>query len=358
METQTNHEHELEEELSPHSEPIEEQFGRGGGKLGGSGVNGFPLLYPLWVEQSKPLPTMHRAAVWTVSLILKTIFLTMAVEKGRAEVKHRIMLALTLERLNYVINKSFPTLGDKPTNKERRAYEAFKNDDLMIKTIMLTFMEDELIRVFEDCRMANVFDIISSKYSTTTMHVQLLLEQYNSYKMNESNKVFDHVNKMLVMDKDPPVVENVISDNMQICTILNSLPLSWDMAVTALRATRHIENTKEGLIRMEDLSLGMQEVYMGNNHCDVMGVRSYRLNVGSTNVILTEVLYVPSMRRNRVSVLALTGKVAWKLDAPDKQLVLSNWIRVSKLQGLALYASKVDDVTILDDMVSVECRYV
>ncbi|XP_031493236.1 uncharacterized protein LOC116259513 [Nymphaea colorata] len=150
--------------------------------------------------------------------------------------KRRIMLALTLERLIYVINKPFPTLGDKPTDEEKKEYEAFENDDLMARTIMLTFMEDDLIRVFEDCPTAkDMLDSISSKFNTTTtMHVQLLLEQYTSYKMKESDKVVDHVNKMLVMAKDLAVVGNVISDNMQICTILNSLPSSWDMAVTAL----------------------------------------------------------------------------------------------------------------------------
>ncbi|KAF3789698.1 hypothetical protein EJ110_NYTH05244 [Nymphaea thermarum] len=141
-----------------------------------------------------------------------------------------------MERLIYVINKSFPILGDKPTDKEMRAYEAFKNDDLMAKTIMLIFMEDELIRIFEDCPTAKkMFDTISSRYTTTTtMHVCLLLEKYNSYKMKESDRVIDHVNKMLVMAKDLAVVGNVISDNMQICTILNSLPPSWDMIVTTM----------------------------------------------------------------------------------------------------------------------------
>uniref|UniRef100_A0A5K0ZQ04 Integrase catalytic domain-containing protein n=1 Tax=Nymphaea colorata TaxID=210225 RepID=A0A5K0ZQ04_9MAGN len=74
-------------------------------------------------------------------------------------------------------------------------------------------------------------------------------------------------------------------------------------------ATRHIAKTKEDMIHMENLSPGMQKVYMGNNsYCDVMGVGTYRLNVDGTSIILTEVLYVPSMRRNLVSVPALTGK--------------------------------------------------
>ncbi|KAF3790622.1 hypothetical protein EJ110_NYTH16182 [Nymphaea thermarum] len=73
-------------------------------------------------------------------------------------------------------------------------------------------------------------------------------------------------------------------------------------------ATRHITKTKEYVICMEDLSSG-HKVYMGNNsYCDIMGVGSYQLNVGDISVVLNEVLYVPSMRRNLVSVPALTGK--------------------------------------------------
>ncbi|KAF3786515.1 hypothetical protein EJ110_NYTH11733 [Nymphaea thermarum] len=150
--------------------------------------------------------------------------------------KRRIMLTLTLERLIYVISQPFPTLGDKPTDEEKSAYDSFTSDDLMAKTIMLTFMEDDQIRVFEDCPTAKeMFDVIASKYNTmTAMHIQLLQEQYNSYRMKESDNVMDHVNKMFVMAKDLAVVGNVISDNMQISTILNILPPSWEMAVTAL----------------------------------------------------------------------------------------------------------------------------
>ncbi|KAF3783885.1 hypothetical protein EJ110_NYTH31501 [Nymphaea thermarum] len=141
--------------------------------------------------------------------------------------KCRIILALTLERLICVINNLFLTLRDKPIVEEMRADEAFETDYLMAKTIMLVFMEDDLIKVFEDCSTAKeMFDTISSKYNTITMmHVQLLLEQYNSYKMKELDRVVDHVNKMLVMVKDLAVVGNVISDNM-IYTIMNSLPPS------------------------------------------------------------------------------------------------------------------------------------
>ncbi|KAF3787757.1 Retrovirus-related Pol polyprotein from transposon TNT 1-94 [Nymphaea thermarum] len=319
----------------------------------------------------------------------------------------------------------------------------------MAKTTMLAFMEDDQIRVFEDCPTAKeMFDTITSKYNTmTTMHVQFLQEQYNSYRMKESDDVMDHVNKMLVIAKDLAVMGNVMSDNMQISTILNSLPPSCDMAVTALsvqfdnltleklplqlalqqqrltkrnraelmivqekhigshvsvkpkqfknrndgkfkgnfvgtkksqgtvvkcyrcgkprhirkncrtrftnmkdnkgqgnynrrkpqgdsnrevicvvseclfadgdltgwwvdlRATCHIAKTKEGVINMKNLSLGTHKIYMGNNfYRDVLGIGAYRLNVGGISVVLNEVLYVPSMRRNLVSVPALTGK--------------------------------------------------
>ncbi|KAF3788080.1 Retrovirus-related Pol polyprotein from transposon TNT 1-94 [Nymphaea thermarum] len=273
------------------------------------------------------------------------------------------------------------------------------------------------------------------------------LSRYNSYRMKELDSVMNHVNKMLVMAKDLVVVGNVISDNMQISTILNSLPPSWDVAVTVLSlqfdnltleklpiqlalqqqrlarrknaelmtvqkkpatshvpvrpkqfknrndgkfkgnfvgtmktqgtivkcyrcgkpgnikknyrtkilnmkdnngqdnnnkrkpqgdsdrevicivseclfadgdltgwwvdsgATHHIAKTKEGMIHMEELSSGTNKVYMGNNsYCDVMGIGAYRQNVGGPSVVLNKVLYVPSMRRDLVSVLALTGK--------------------------------------------------
>ncbi|KAF3792772.1 Retrovirus-related Pol polyprotein from transposon TNT 1-94 [Nymphaea thermarum] len=101
------------------------------------------------------------------------------------------------------------------------------------------------------------------------------------------------------------------SDREVICVVSECLFADGDLTGWWVDsgATHHIAKTKEGVIHMENLSLKTHKVYMGNNsYCDVMGIGTYRLNVGGTSVVLNEVLYVPSMRRNLVSVPALTGK--------------------------------------------------
>ncbi|CAN6454213.1 unnamed protein product [Victoria cruziana] len=154
--------------------------------------------------------------------------------------KRRILLALTLERIAYVLKDPYPVLPENPSNEQREDHKklvtSFDDDDLIAKTIMIAYMEDNLAKVFEDHKTAkDVFEAVSSKYdSKTATHVQVLVQQCNSCKMKESDNVVDHMNKMMVMAKDLALVGNAISDPMQISIILNSLPPSWDMAVTAL----------------------------------------------------------------------------------------------------------------------------
>ncbi|MFV0960691.1 hypothetical protein QML37_30130, partial [Klebsiella pneumoniae] len=151
--------------------------------------------------------------------------------------KRRIMLALTLERLIYVVHQCVPEIKDDSTTEDKKVRDTFLNDDLMAQTIMLAYMEDDLIRVFEDHKTTKtMFEAISQKYdSTSRIHVQLLLDQYNSIKMKESDDIVDHVNKMMVMAKDLACAGNEIPEQMQISTILSSLPPSWRTEVIALR---------------------------------------------------------------------------------------------------------------------------
>lgn len=73
--------------------------------------------------------------------------------------------------------------------------------------------------------------------------------------------------------------------------------------------TRHIAKSIEGSINIKEVRVGNQKVYMGNNtYSDIMGIRSYRLNVGENNVLLTEVLFVSSMIRNLLYISILIEK--------------------------------------------------
>ena len=52
--------------------------------------------------------------------------------------------------------------------------------------------------------------------------------------MNEGDYIGDHINTMELLAKELADANNPMSDKMQVITILNSLPPSWDRIVTTL----------------------------------------------------------------------------------------------------------------------------
>ncbi|CAN6440078.1 unnamed protein product [Victoria cruziana] len=167
--------------------------------------------------------------------------------------KRRILLALTLERLVYVLEKPYLVFPDTPSDEQNKELKNYKVDDLMAKTIMLAYMDDDLIRFFEDYKTTKeMFEAIKAQYDVNTAtHVQVLLQKYSTLKIKEADNVTDHVNKMLVMAKDLAVLNNPIADTMQINIILNSLPPSYKMTVVALK-------TQFGSLNIDQLPLQLK----------------------------------------------------------------------------------------------------
>lgn len=68
--------------------------------------------------------------------------------------KHRFMLALTLEWTTYVLKDLCPILPENPTIEQlddlKKLTTAFKDDDLIVKTIIIVYMKDDLAKIFED----------------------------------------------------------------------------------------------------------------------------------------------------------------------------------------------------------------
>lgn len=69
---------------------------------------------------------------------------------------------------------------------------------------MIAYIEDELAKVFEDYKEAkDVFEVVCTKYGIrTTTHIMVLVQQYNSFKIKESDNIVDHINKMMAIAKD------------------------------------------------------------------------------------------------------------------------------------------------------------
>ena len=73
--------------------------------------------------------------------------------------------------------------------------------------------------------------------------------------------------------------------------------------------TQHEARSKELFVDLKEKKLGEQKVYMGNNtYSDVLGEGNYRLSINGIVVILSNVLYVLSVRRNLIFVSVLDKK--------------------------------------------------
>ena len=85
-------------------------------------------------------------------------------------------------------------------------------------------------------------------------------------------------------------------------------PLSDDWWINTA-ATRHIARSKELFVDLKEKKLGEQKVHMGNNtYSDVFGEGNCRLSINGIVVILSNVLYIPNVRRNLISVFVLDKK--------------------------------------------------
>lgn len=100
-----------------------------------------------------------------------------------------IMLALTLKRIGNVLKEPSPMLPENPIEEPLKDHQklaiSFNDNDLIVKIIMTTYIEVDLVKSFKDDQIAKeVFKVVSTKYDTkTTTHIQVLVQQYNSYKM-------------------------------------------------------------------------------------------------------------------------------------------------------------------------------
>ncbi|KAK2985165.1 hypothetical protein RJ640_011986 [Escallonia rubra] len=75
-------------------------------------------------------------------------------------------------------------------------------------------------------------------------------------------------------------------------------------------SSRHVAKTRKNFVEMRDVKASDHKLSMGNNmYCDVLGVGTVKILLpGQNNLILTDVLYVPNMRRNLLYVPRMDEK--------------------------------------------------
>jgi hypothetical protein len=90
--------------------------------------------------------------------------------------------------------------------------------------------------------------------------------------------------------------------------------------------------------------LGEHRVYMGNNtYSDVFGVGRCKFSNGDSIIVLNNVLYVPSVRKNLISVLVLDEKGFEVKIKSDRVFISKGDISVSGVKVDGMYLLKCDN---------------
>ena len=93
---------------------------------------------------------------------------------------------------------------DKNDNEGIKVKDNWEVDDSLAKASMLHHMKDNIIPSFEDKETAKeLLEALEAKYGPRSdTHVQLLLDKFNSTRMNEGDYIGDHINTMELLAKE------------------------------------------------------------------------------------------------------------------------------------------------------------
>uniref|UniRef100_A0A2N9FGY8 CCHC-type domain-containing protein n=1 Tax=Fagus sylvatica TaxID=28930 RepID=A0A2N9FGY8_FAGSY len=115
--------------------------------------------------------------------------------------------------------------------------------------------------------------------------------------------------------------------------VIESPSISWwvDSA-----ATRYIARNRELFVDLKEKQLGKHRVYMGNNtYSDLLGEGRCKFSIGDFVIVLNNVLYVPSIHRNLISVPVLNEK-GFEVKMKSGRVFISKG-------DLSVFGVKVDD---------------
>ena len=105
---------------------------------------------------------------------------------------------------------------DKNDNEGIKVKDNWEVDDSLAKASMLHYMKDNIIPLFEDKETAKeLLEALEAKYGPRSdTHVQLLLDKFNSTRMNEGDYIGDHINTMELLVKELADADNPVSNKM------------------------------------------------------------------------------------------------------------------------------------------------
>ena len=108
-------------------------------------------------------------------------------------------------------------------------------------------------------------------------------------------------------------------------------------------ATRHIARNRELFVDLKEKQLGEHKLYMGNHtYSDVLGEGRCKFSIGDSVIVLNNMLYVPSVRRNLIYIPMLDEK-GFEVKMKSSRVFISKGdISVSGVKVDGMYLLKCD----------------
>ncbi|KAE8696421.1 GDSL esterase/lipase APG [Hibiscus syriacus] len=191
--------------------------------------------------------------------------------------------------------------------------ETFKDEDLTL--MLLSSLPDEFEHL--ETTLLHGKDNVTLKDITATLYSYELrkkTKKESKYEAAEAMAARDHWKKDCPKLKkkgkaapDACVTEHDAHDS-DISLVASSTIFHFDEWILDSGCTYHMSPNREWFSDLVELNVGV--VYMGNdNACKTVGIGSIRLkNQDGSNRVLTDVRYVPSLKKNLISLGALESK--------------------------------------------------
>ncbi|XP_070047690.1 uncharacterized protein [Nicotiana tomentosiformis] len=143
--------------------------------------------------------------------------------------------------------------------REREAYDSWKKKNSITRIMLLSTLDDGILRDFKDHQRAmDIWNALRKRFGTCfTARLQSLTIKFDSYKKCPEHSMKTHLRQMTNMIGELKDTNHVLTDEQQIQAVIRSLRSSWDHMkmhlthnerITTLEdVQRHLELEKEQL---------------------------------------------------------------------------------------------------------------
>lgn len=162
------------------------------------------------------------------------------------------MFYLTTLNLNRFLYEEPPVVREEGVWNQA-AVDAWLHCDYLSRNYVLSFMSDDLYKVYESLNTAKaVWDALEFKYKTQDAGTtKFLVGKFLEYRMVEEKSVEEQVEELEVMFHEMHAEGMTLSESFQAASIIEKLPPSWGLFKNYLKHKRKEMSVKAVGVRLK-----------------------------------------------------------------------------------------------------------